>query len=223
VSVQFTPRPAPGQGGADRSPRTVQPFAAIPHDLVADGHLKPIDVKLVAILLRYARSKATCWPSVATLATDLGRCERTVQYALRRLTEAGWITSRPDANPTGRLLVLVWREAKLHPPVQPPYSQGMPRVKPVAPEPEKRNQREGSAPARTESQAPEPPMTHAELQDLLALDLPASSPLRHIVEQKLAKALERHPGTTMTSPAKGLTIGVRNWRSVPQPGHDEHG
>jgi hypothetical protein len=130
VSVQISSPPAPGQGvGAIgvRAPvandpmrrpgqSTARPFAALPHDLIADKRLKATDVRLAGVILRYARAKPSCWPSVKTLADDLGKCERTVQYALRRLADAGWITQKPDPNPTGRLLVLAWREPRCTPP-----------------------------------------------------------------------------------------------------------
>jgi hypothetical protein len=207
VSVQISPPTAPGQGGGPigvcapiaRDPARRQgqlaarPFAALPHDLIADKQLKATDVRLAGIVMRYARAKATAWPSVKTLAADLHRCERTVQYALKRLAAAGWITSRPAPNPTGRLLVLAWREARCTPPVQRPYSQGLPRPQAVAPESEKGREREGSALAIGQTQTPEQPMTHAELLawygDVGWLKLPASDPLRRIAERALERAL----------------------------------
>jgi DNA-binding transcriptional MocR family regulator len=210
VSVQISPPSAPSQGGgaigvrapfahvATRQPgqSTARPFAALPHDLIADARLKATDVRLAGIILRYARAKATCWPSVGTLAADLARCERTVQYALKRLADAGWITSRPDPNPTGRVLVLAWREPRCTPPVQRPYSQGLPRPHAVAPESEKGREREGSALAKEQRKAPERPMTHAELlaqyTEIGWLGRPSGDPLRRIAE----RALERAVGST---------------------------
>jgi hypothetical protein len=223
VSVQISPPTAPGQGvGAigvraplahdpTRRPgqSTARPFAALPHDLIADKRLKSTDVRLAGVILRYARAKASCWPAVKTLAADLGRCERTVQYALRRLSDAGWIAQRPDPNPTGRLLVLTWREPRCTPPVQRPYSQGLPRPQPVAPESEKGREREGSALAREQSKAPERPMTHAELlswyDDVGWLKLPASDPLRRIAERGLERAL----GAPQTSDTTRIAMGSR--------------
>ncbi|MEJ7637536.1 MAG: helix-turn-helix domain-containing protein, partial [Singulisphaera sp.] len=70
---------------------------------MADRRLKPLDVLLVAVLLRYARSKSVCWASVPTLAGDVGRCVRMVQYSLKRLQMAGWLRFEADSNPTGRV------------------------------------------------------------------------------------------------------------------------
>jgi hypothetical protein len=217
VSVQISPPTAPSQGvgpigvcapfARDTTRRpgqsTARPFAALPHDLIADGRLKATDVRLAGIVMRYARAKATCWPSVKTLASDLGRCERTVQLALKRLREAGWIGSRPDPNPTGRVLILLWREARCAPPAQRPYSQGLPRANAIAPESEKREERKGSALATKQTKAPERPMTHAELLswygDVGWLKLPASDPLRRIAE----RALERAVGATAGGSEEG--------------------
>jgi hypothetical protein len=207
VSVQISPPTAPGQGGGTigvcaplardparrQGPSTARPFAALPHDLIADQRLKAGDVRLAGIVMRYARAKASCWPSVKTLAADLARCERTVQYALKRLADAGWIVARPAPNPTGRVLVLAWREARCTPLVQRPYSQGLPRPQAVAPESEKGREEEGSAFAKGQGKAPERPMTHAELVawygDVGWLKLPASDPLRRIAERALERAL----------------------------------
>jgi hypothetical protein len=212
VSVQISPLTAPSQGGgqigvraslahdASRRPghSTARPFAALPHDLIADKRLKATDVRLAGVILRYARAKASCWPAVKTLAADLGRCERTVQLALKRLREAGWIGSRPDPNPTGRVLILLWREARCAPPAQRPYSQGLPRANAVAPESEKGREGEGSALANQQRKAPERPMSYAELVawygDVGWLKLPASDPLRRIAERALERALESTPG-----------------------------
>jgi DNA-binding MarR family transcriptional regulator len=63
-------------------------------------------------LLFYARSKAACWPSDATIGSRVGRSVSTVQRSLRRLQAIGMIERVPDqseANRTGRRIVLVWR------------------------------------------------------------------------------------------------------------------
>ncbi len=155
---QSTPLPHASQGGADRSTRTTNRpgFAAVPHDLADDRRLAPIDKLLILVLLRYARSKSYCWPSVPTLAQDIDRSIRTVQYALKRLADAGWIASRPASNPTGRVLVLLWRETSqtvAPPPVQSPYSQGMPRTQPVAPKLETKRENEKGALAQRGEEA----------------------------------------------------------------------
>jgi hypothetical protein len=223
VSVQISPPAAPSQGvgtigvcapfphAARQGQANARPFAALPHDLTADQRLKDGDVRLAAVLLRYARAKASCWPSVKTLANDLARCERTVQYALKRLAEAGWITSRPDPNPTGRVLILTWRETPCTPPVQRPYSQGLPRTNAVAPESEKGREREASALANRQTKAPEQPMTHAELLswygDVGWLKLPASDPLRRIAERALERAVKAPGGAENCFGSRGRPSG----------------
>ena len=173
----------------------VRPFAALPHDLVSDPRLKPIDLKLVAVLLRYAQAKATCWPSVATLGLDIGRAVRTVQYALKRLIGAGWLDSRPASNPTGRVLVLSWRvPADGTPPVQRPYSQGLPRVAPEAKNPPPGEERQGSALAGKGAEKPraEPEKTPEEWADWYRacgwLDRPEGHLFRKLAEDQIERA-----------------------------------
>jgi len=229
VFLQSTASLPTGQvGEPDRSLRLGQPrpYAALPHDLVADRRLTATAVRLVAILLRYARNKASCWPSVATLAENLGRCPRTVRYSLRRLTDTGWIESRPDPNPTGRVIVLLWRVKAVTPRANLPYTQGNPRdnrcspplqpvvtdpLQPVASESKKQEKEEGSALAFGKTEA-EKPMTPVELAALLDLDLPSTSPLRHIVEQKLKRALASPLGGSSPPSVAGITVSVRGWR-----------
>jgi hypothetical protein len=104
TTLSVRPRPAEGKGLVAR------PFSAVPHDLVRDRRLIATDVVVVAALLFYARASATCWPSVGTLMNDAGRGRRAVQMSLRRLKDAGWVGERAADNPTGRVLVLTWRD-----------------------------------------------------------------------------------------------------------------
>ncbi|WP_435016205.1 helix-turn-helix domain-containing protein [Tundrisphaera sp. TA3] len=92
-----------------RPQRNPLPFAAVPHALAEDARLKPIDLAVARAILKHARADDHAWPSVATLARQVGRTRRTVQFALRRLEGAGWIAAEPAGNPTGRVLVLTWR------------------------------------------------------------------------------------------------------------------
>lgn len=162
--------------GAGRKP-SVAPFAAVPHALYQDRRLTATDRDLVAALLYFARDRATCWPSVATLAGRIGRCRRTVQLGLARLRATGWVTTRRAANPTGRELVLIWRdrpapapaaraEARPCAPAQ-PYSQGLPRTA-VAPQGRiPRGEGEASPPAiRRRTPTPTGPRPIAELAEL---------------------------------------------------------
>jgi helix-turn-helix protein len=109
-----------------RKPKvSVLPFAALPHDLVSDTRLTPTDKTLAALIIKFARDKSHAWPSNRRLAAELGRSLRTVQLSLGRLRGAGWLRIEPDANPTGRRLVLAWRSANFC----------APGMQPIAPHP----------------------------------------------------------------------------------------
>lgn len=47
---------------------------------------------LYCALLRYANQQGTCYPTVSRLASDIAASVRTVQYELRKLEEAGYLT-----------------------------------------------------------------------------------------------------------------------------------
>src|SRR4051812_10704900 len=89
------------------------PFAAIPHDIAADPRLTPVDVRVIAALLFWARDKASAWPCDRSIASRVGRSVSTVQRALRRLQALGLVhrekVPQTDANRTGRILRLRWR------------------------------------------------------------------------------------------------------------------
>lgn len=98
----------------------IVPYAALPHDLVADPRLTPADVRVAAALLYWARGKDHCWPGNAAIAARVGCCPGTAQRSLRCLEKAGWIArEETDANRTGRLIVLAWRRAGADPPAPP--------------------------------------------------------------------------------------------------------
>src|SRR5437763_4721 len=102
--------------------KTVVGFAALPHALRRDPALRGHDkaVLLAAALLEYARGKPSCWVSNRRLAEDLGCTPRTIQLALAALRGAGWVRVELGTDtPTGRRLVLVWREADCAPPSLP--------------------------------------------------------------------------------------------------------
>ena len=85
--------------------RAVQapPFAAIPHDIAADPRLTPVDVRVIAALLFWARDKAACWPCDRSIASRVGRSVPTVQRALRRLQALGLVDRdkvEPSPTPT---------------------------------------------------------------------------------------------------------------------------
>ena len=49
------------------------PFAQLPHDIAADPRLTPVDVRVIAALLFWARDKPACWPCDASIAARVGR------------------------------------------------------------------------------------------------------------------------------------------------------
>jgi hypothetical protein len=132
VSVNITKLPTPRQGvgpiavctagsaPARRASGTPRPYGALPHDLAADPRLTPADIRVAAALLYWARSQADCWPADRSIAARVVRSIGTVQRSLRRLEDAGWIArEQTRANPTGRLIRLVWRSASARPPAAP--------------------------------------------------------------------------------------------------------
>jgi Helix-turn-helix domain len=179
--------------------KTRLPFAALPHALVDDQRLTATMVRLAAVLLRYARGKPECWPSVATLALDLGRCRRTAQLCLRGLEAAGWLATCPADNPTGRVLLLVWRldqgESRCAPGAQaiaptparvvaPESENGKTKEKPVG------SPIEGRPPASRKVENPPAlakPMTAEEARQHYAtwLEREPSDPLRRLAEARI--------------------------------------
>jgi hypothetical protein len=124
------------------------PFAALPHDLRKDPQLRGQDkaVLLAAALLEYARGKASAWPSNRRLAEDLGCSPRTVQVALAALRRAGWVRVELGADtPTGRRIVLVWREADCAPSPRPIASHPAQHVAPGERSEEKENRPSSAA------------------------------------------------------------------------------
>jgi hypothetical protein len=190
-------------------PRQRVPFAALPHDLVGDPRLSATAVRLAAILLRYARGKPACWPSMARLAADLGRCRRSAQYALRELERAGWVATEPTAeNATGRVLVLTWRPRVPTgaPRCTPrPQSVASPPLRAVAPEV---RQQEKETPTGGPGQEGPPPVADREEERIRSMDdarshyagwldrLPGD-PLRILAEARLR---EFEPGRPAPGP-----------------------
>ncbi len=94
---------------ADPSP--VRPFASLPHDIAGDARLTPTDLAVLLALLFWARSRAFCWPSDASIGARIGRSEATVQRRLKALEGFNLIRrEKSDRNRTGRIIVLCWRE-----------------------------------------------------------------------------------------------------------------
>jgi hypothetical protein len=125
VQVPNSPTPAVGY------------YRRLPEAALTDPRLPRSALAVLGALDGYARDKTECWPAVATLAEGLNLCRRTVQLALARLKSLGYVAEKPSENPTGRVLVLLWRTGGAKPvaPGAQPYSQGLPREgrKPVRP------------------------------------------------------------------------------------------
>ncbi len=102
------------------------PFAQLPHDIAADPRLTPVDVRVIAALLFWARDKAAAWPCDRSIGSRVGRSVQTVQRSLRRLQGLGLIDRErvepSDANRTGRIIRLRWRVTPRSPVSAPPRS-----------------------------------------------------------------------------------------------------
>lgn len=57
---------------------------------------------VLTLLADYAGTDARCWPSIATMARDLGLDRTTIQRHLRALTTAGLVTTEARTDHTGR-------------------------------------------------------------------------------------------------------------------------
>ena len=117
----------PGQ--APNSPTVY--YRRLPESALSDRRLTRTALSLLAQLDGYARDRAECWPSVMTLAPALDVCRRTVQLALSCLKKCGYIDEKPATNPTGRVLILLWKTGgakPVTPGAQAAYSQGLPRA-----------------------------------------------------------------------------------------------
>lgn len=90
------------------------PERAIPGAILADPALTASAIRVLGVLLLYARHKAICWPGNATIAEGAGLSLATVKRGLAALKERGHIrvekvpTGR--GNLTGRRIFLAWRE-----------------------------------------------------------------------------------------------------------------
>ncbi len=102
--------PRPDSGAKTQS----LPFAALPHALRKDPRLrgKHTAVTLAAALLEYACERASCYPTNARLAADLGCSQSTIRANLALLRDAGWVRVELGPHqPNGRRIWLGWRGA----------------------------------------------------------------------------------------------------------------
>ncbi|MBV8607737.1 MAG: helix-turn-helix domain-containing protein [Singulisphaera sp.] len=124
------------------------PFSALPHELRKSLKGNQTAIVLAATLLEYAKTKAYCYPSNATLAEDMGCCVSTIRNALAALRAAGWVRLELGSNqPNGRRIWLTWRCGPAPParvpqvsdtpqPIGPPPQPAGPPVQPVGPPPQ---------------------------------------------------------------------------------------
>jgi hypothetical protein len=180
-----------GRGSSAPAPApTSGPFAALPHALRKDPRLRGRDkaVLLAAALLEYARGKPSCWPGNRRLADDLACCPRTVQLALKALQAAGWVrVELGGGTPTGRRIVLAWREADCAPPAT---SVAPPPPVSVAPEGRREGERQRPSSAAGCESPPPPADNEGREPDLATLRQWADGPdpiLRRIAGKRLAK------------------------------------
>ena len=134
-------------------------YRRLPESALADRRLSRSALAVLAQLDGFARDKAECWPSVMTLAGVLGLCRRTIQLALTRLKSCGYITEKPASNPTGRVLVLLWKTGgakPVTPGAQAPYSQGLPRAQIPCAQRKASLRKEGKRVAPLSSKPPNP-------------------------------------------------------------------
>lgn len=218
--VDTKPRVKPVGPGAVRSRVSDSTFtySAVPHAVLRDRRLLPVDVLLVGVLLAYARDKATCWPSVRSLMAEIGKSRRTVQMSLRRLKAAGWVAEEPADNATGRVLVLAWRRG-----AQPVASQGRNAIAPPPAQsvaPEWKNQREEKVLSLSggegEKQQSIGTMTEADRLAFFSeagwLNRPPGDLLRRLAERRIASALgapASQPLTPTTRPRYRSSRGPR--------------
>jgi len=87
-------------------------FARHPHAINVDRRLTPLARNLIDELLYFARDRRQCYPSNCRLATSLDRSETTVKRSLKLLVDSGYIAIHRvracTANPTGRIIELLW-------------------------------------------------------------------------------------------------------------------
>lgn len=74
-------------------------FLIVAKEIVADKSLSATEKLLYAQLLDHRnRRTGQCNPKHATLARELGICERTVERSIQQLRDQGWITMRRGQN-----------------------------------------------------------------------------------------------------------------------------
>lgn len=67
-------------------------WVKLSNSILFDLSLSPLSVRIYAVIVRYVGGNGSCWPSQATLASDLGVTVRTVKRAVAELVGVGAIS-----------------------------------------------------------------------------------------------------------------------------------
>lgn len=70
-------------------------YSIIPAGAIIDWRLEPRDLQVLALLGRYNERGGWLWRNQSKMAVELDVSRRTIQRALDRLVEAGWVEKRP--------------------------------------------------------------------------------------------------------------------------------
>lgn len=81
-------------------------YIRVPEEVILNNKLLDSAKLLYGILLRYAGKNGKCWPSIATLAKDLGKSERHTQNLLVQLRKEGLIMNRIEDKKTNSFYFL---------------------------------------------------------------------------------------------------------------------
>jgi DNA-binding MarR family transcriptional regulator len=77
-------------------------LSVIPAGAILDPGLKSGDIRVLALLGKYTNDSGWCYYSQVRMAKELNVSRSTVQLALNRLEEAGWVQRRARATDDGR-------------------------------------------------------------------------------------------------------------------------
>lgn len=76
-------------------------LSIIPAGAVTDARLEPRDLQVLCLLGRHTDDNGWCCRSQVKMARELSCGRATVQRALERLDDAGWVDHRPEIRPDG--------------------------------------------------------------------------------------------------------------------------
>lgn len=84
-------------------------WSSVPNWVIRDAPLDNAEKLLFIALLNRANDRGESWPSLATLATDTGLSQSTVQRRLRKLEETGLLTKKGRVNECGKQVSNVYQ------------------------------------------------------------------------------------------------------------------